>query len=80
MQALHVLLYYLVYEHPGEETLSKNEQIQLLRANDFSITDSLAQEMSKIYTTEVGWKMFMPPLPKHNGKNSAKYAGLCKIL
>nr|XP_050861343.1 general transcription factor 3C polypeptide 1 [Vespula vulgaris] len=67
MQALHVLLYYLVYEHPGEETLSKNEQIQLLRANDFSITDSLAQEMSKIYTTEVGWKMFMPPLPKHNG-------------
>lgn len=71
MQALHVLLYYLVYEHPGEETLSKNEQIQLLRTNDFNITDSLAQEMSKIYTTEVGWKMFMPPLPKHNGKKCA---------
>ncbi|XP_014614359.1 PREDICTED: general transcription factor 3C polypeptide 1 [Polistes canadensis] len=67
MQALHVLLYYLVYEHPGEDTLSKNEQIQLLRANDFSITDSLAQEMSKIYTTEVGWKMFLPSLPQHNG-------------
>ncbi|KAK2581360.1 hypothetical protein KPH14_008126 [Odynerus spinipes] len=67
MQALHVLLYYLVYEHPGEETPPKNEQIQFLRTNGYSITDDLAEEMSKIYSTEVGWKMFIPPLPNHSG-------------
>ncbi|XP_015188892.1 PREDICTED: general transcription factor 3C polypeptide 1 [Polistes dominula] len=79
MQELHFLIYYLVYEHPGEDTLSKNEQIKLLRANDFSITDSLAQEMSKIYTTEVGWKMFLPSLPQHNGWPKG-WTLMCDIL
>ncbi|KAG7208455.1 hypothetical protein KM043_014681 [Ampulex compressa] len=67
MQALHILLYYLVYDHPGEQKLSKSEQIKTLRDNGFNIPDSLAQEFSTVYTADVGWRMFVPPLPKHKG-------------
>lgn len=68
MQALHILLFYLVYEHPGEQTLSKEMQIQALRDNDFKITDELAGEFSTIYTNDISWKMFIPPLPRYTGK------------
>ncbi|XP_076662843.1 general transcription factor 3C polypeptide 1 isoform X1 [Andrena cerasifolii] len=67
MQAFHFYLFYLAYEHPGEPTISKEEQIQALRNNDFKITDELAEEFSTIYTKDISWKMFVPPLPKYNG-------------
>ena len=68
MQALHIFLFYLVYEHPGHQTLSKAEQIKILRDNDFNITEELAEEFNTIYTKDVSWKMFVPPLPHYNGK------------
>ncbi|XP_078042663.1 general transcription factor 3C polypeptide 1 [Augochlora pura] len=67
MQTLHTVLYYLVYEHPGEPAISKSEQVQILRNNDFNITGELAEEFSTIYTKDISWKMFMPPLPKYTG-------------
>ncbi|KOX75217.1 General transcription factor 3C polypeptide 1 [Melipona quadrifasciata] len=67
MQALHIFLFYLVYEHPGHQTLSKAEQIKILRDNDFNITEELAEEFNTIYTKDVSWKMFVPPLPQYNG-------------
>ncbi|XP_031843956.1 general transcription factor 3C polypeptide 1 isoform X2 [Nomia melanderi] len=67
MQALHTVLFYLVYEHPGEPRTSRKEQVQALRNNGFSITDELAEEFTTIYTTDVNWKMFIPPLPKYTG-------------
>ncbi|XP_033321902.2 general transcription factor 3C polypeptide 1 [Megalopta genalis] len=67
MQTLHTVLYYLVYEHPGEPSISKSEQIQILRNNDCNITNDLAEEFSTIYTKDISWKMFMPPLPKYTG-------------
>ncbi|XP_076473341.1 general transcription factor 3C polypeptide 1 isoform X2 [Bombus vancouverensis nearcticus] len=67
MKALHIFLFYLVYEHPGDQTLSKAEQIQILRDNDFNITEELTEEFSTIYTKDVSWKMFVPPLPQYNG-------------
>ncbi|KAK9307679.1 hypothetical protein QLX08_002085 [Tetragonisca angustula] len=67
MQALHIFLFYLVYEHPGNQTLSKAEQIKILRDNDFNITEELAEEFNTIYTKDVTWKMFVPPLPQYNG-------------
>lgn len=68
MQALHLFLFYLVYEHPGEQTLTKEEQINVLRDNDLKITDELVEEFSTVYTKDISWKMFVPPLPKYNGK------------
>ncbi|CAK9821586.1 General transcription factor 3C polypeptide 1 [Anthophora retusa] len=67
MQALHIFLFYLVYEHPGEQTLSKAEQLKTLRDNGFSITEELAEELGTIYTKSVSWKMFVPSLRKYSG-------------
>ncbi|XP_076248237.1 general transcription factor 3C polypeptide 1 isoform X2 [Calliopsis andreniformis] len=79
MQALHFFLFYLVYEHPGEQTLSKDKQIRILRNNDFKITDKLAEEFSTVYTKEISWKMFVPPLPKYNGWPQG-WTLMCDIL
>ncbi|KOC70674.1 General transcription factor 3C polypeptide 1 [Habropoda laboriosa] len=67
LQALHIFLFYLVYEHPGEQTLSKTEQLKALRDNGFSITEELAEEFSTVYTKNVSWKMFVPPLREYSG-------------
>ena len=65
MKSLHILLFYLIYEHPGHLNISKQEQIEKLRSEGVSIDDELAAEMSEIFTNEVDWKMFIPPLPNH---------------
>ncbi|XP_066593076.1 general transcription factor 3C polypeptide 1 [Prorops nasuta] len=67
MRAVHFLLYYLAYEHPGEQSLSKEKQIEILRKDGYNIPDSLQESMGTIYSLKVGWKMFIPPLPKHSG-------------
>jgi len=79
MQTMHVLIFYLVYDHPGTPKLSQQENIELLRSNGYEISDDLAQEFSTIYTTEVSWKMFVPPLPKHSGWAEG-WALMCDIL
>lgn len=79
MQTMHVLLFYLVYDHPGIPKLSQQEQIEILKANDYEIDDNLVQEFSTIYNTEVGWKMFVPPLPKHSGWPEG-WALMCDVL
>ncbi|CAL7934994.1 unnamed protein product [Xylocopa violacea] len=66
MQVLHIFLFYLIYEHPGEQQISKEEQIKVLR-NNFNITEELIEEFSTIYTKDVSWKMFVPPLPQYTG-------------
>lgn len=79
LQTMHILLFYLVYDHPGTPKLSQEEQLQILRFSGFQIDDSLAQEFSTIYNTEVNWKMFLPPLPKHNGWPDG-WALMCDVL
>ncbi|XP_014483912.1 PREDICTED: general transcription factor 3C polypeptide 1 [Dinoponera quadriceps] len=79
MKTMHILFFYLVYDHVGVPAVSQQEQIEILRANDYEIDDDLAQEFSTIYTTEVGWKMFVPPLPKHGGWPEG-WALMCDVL
>lgn len=67
MQTMHVLLYYLVYDHPGVPKASQSEQVENLRSNGYNVDDSLVHEFNTIYSTEVNWKMFVPPLPRHSG-------------
>lgn len=68
MQLMHKLLFYLVYDHPGIPKLSQQQQIEILKSK-YEIDDDLVQEFSTIYCigTEVNWKTFVPPLPKHSG-------------
>nr|XP_034186691.1 general transcription factor 3C polypeptide 1 [Osmia lignaria] len=79
MQALHIFLFYLVYEHRGAPVLSRAEQLQLLRNNDIDIAEELIEEFSTIYTKDVSWKMFVPPLPKYTGWPLG-WALMCDIL
>lgn len=79
MQTMHILLFYLVYDHPGIPKLSQQEQIEILKSNDYEIDDNLIQEFSTIYNIEVGWKMFVPPLPKHSGWPEG-WALMCDVL
>ncbi|XP_011859735.1 PREDICTED: general transcription factor 3C polypeptide 1-like [Vollenhovia emeryi] len=67
MRTMHVLLFYPVYDHPGVPKLSQQEQVKILKFNGYEIDDDLVQEFSTIYNSEVSWKMFIPPLPKHSG-------------
>lgn len=78
MQTMHVLLFYLIYNHPGIPKLSQQKQIEILKSNNFEI-DDLIQEFSTIYNIEVGWKMFIPPLPKHSGWPEG-WALMCDVL
>lgn len=79
MQTVHVLLFYLVYDHPGIPTISQHEQIEILRANGYDIDNNLAKEFSTIYNTKVDWQMFIPPFPKHN-EWSKGWALMCDVL
>lgn len=79
MQTMHVLLFYLVYDHPGVPQVSQCEQVKILRSNGYDIDDDLVQEFSTIYNTEVTWKMFVPPLPKHGGWPEG-WALFCDVL
>ncbi|XP_077271220.1 general transcription factor 3C polypeptide 1 isoform X1 [Temnothorax americanus] len=79
MQTIHVLLFYLVYDHPGIPKLSQQKQIEILRSNGYEISDDLVQEFSTIYNMEINWKMFVPPLPKHSGWSKG-WALMCDVL
>ncbi|KYN36248.1 General transcription factor 3C polypeptide 1 [Trachymyrmex septentrionalis] len=79
MRTIHILLFYLVYDHPGIPKLSQEKQVEMLRSNGYEISDDLIPEFSTIYNTEVNWKMFIPPLPKHNGWSEG-WALMCDVL
>lgn len=67
MQTLHAFLFYLIYEHSGQMEASRESSLEILRNKGLKIDESLEKEIGAIFSTEVGWKMFVPPLPKHNG-------------
>lgn len=70
MQTLHTYLFYLIYQHPGKPEESQEKLIEILRSKGASIDEKLEKEMGEIFNTEIGWKMFVPPLPKHNGTSA----------
>ena len=68
MQTLHAFLFYIIYEHAGKPRGSKETLLAALRAKGVSIDETLAKQIGGVFNLEVGWKMFVPPLPKHSGK------------
>lgn len=79
MKTMHVLLFYLVYAHPDVPKVSQQQRIEILRSSGYDINDDLAREFSTVYNTEVSWKMFVPPLPKHGGWPEG-WALMCDVL
>jgi len=70
MRSLHEYLYYLVYDHPGESLLNTcNETEATVTSYRNDIIHGEKAELPKVYFPSVGWKMFVPPLPKYPSKN-----------
>ena len=66
MKNMHLFLYYLIYGHP-EKVIPKDILIGNLN-NEDSFCDELLSNDMNIYTNNISWKMFIPPLPKHRGR------------
>uniref|UniRef100_A0A6V7I8R1 Uncharacterized protein n=1 Tax=Bracon brevicornis TaxID=1563983 RepID=A0A6V7I8R1_9HYME len=79
IQIIHIMLYYLIYDHPGPSNVPRAQQIQRLRANGYQIDEKTERAITTIYNSEVNWKMFIPPLPIHNGFPHG-WALMCDIL
>jgi hypothetical protein len=69
MQVMHQFLFYLIYGYTGSENLDQEAIINRLRQRNNSVTDEIAEEMATIYSEDVDWKMFVPPLPTHAGNS-----------
>ena len=68
MRELHLLLYYLIYGYSGHPELDQAAtRAQLLSSG--VLTEELVEEMAgrRLYSSSVSWKMFIPPLPAHQG-------------
>ncbi len=63
MKILHELLVYILYQYEGDENLDQEERKAYLQPLMESV-----EELPKCYVKEIGWKMFIPPLLKYEGK------------
>jgi len=80
MRELHLLLYYLIYGYSGEPGLDQREAAEKLSGIGL-VDDDVVEEMSDmvLYSSEVSWKMFIPPLPAHQGWGQG-WCLMCDIL
>ncbi|XP_014204050.1 general transcription factor 3C polypeptide 1 isoform X2 [Copidosoma floridanum] len=65
LKHVHIFLYYLIYGHSGK-TVPKRVFLENLQNEDINVDDAL-DCFPILYSEEVDWKMFIPPLPKHRG-------------
>ncbi|KAJ8670622.1 hypothetical protein QAD02_001881 [Eretmocerus hayati] len=76
MKTMHLFLFYLIYDHPKKE-IPKDNFLRNLEQQGYSDID--IDDHVSIYSTEIGWKMFVPPLPEHRGYPNG-WAMMCDIL
>ena len=68
MRELHLLMFYLIYGYNGEADLDQAETVEQMKTAGI-VDEAVVEEMSRmtLYTSQVSWKMFIPPLPAHQG-------------
>lgn len=66
MQILHKVIFYLVYGYQGNGNLDQHLAKEELK-KEIDFDKDTEEEMSHVYILSKDWKMFMPPLTKHNG-------------
>lgn len=64
---LHELLYYLIYEDFPEAVNNQGEIENVFQEFGGSSTIFENDNFFTIYNRELSWKMFIPPLPQHQG-------------
>lgn len=61
----HEYLYYLIYDYPAEvEKIHVKKAVEIWRRENQRLTDydEIAEKISICYSTDINWKMFIPPL------------------
>lgn len=61
----HEFLFYLIYDYPTDiEKIHVKRAVELWRRENQRITDydEIAEKISICYSTDINWKMFIPPL------------------
>ncbi|KAG0711717.1 General transcription factor 3C polypeptide 1 [Chionoecetes opilio] len=81
MCELHKLLFYLVYGYEGREDVCQEDAWVTIAAAspEINLQNEDMTEYPSIYCTELSWKMFIPPLPKHLHTDTS-WAFVCDIL
>jgi len=80
MRELHLLLHYLIYGYTGNTELDQSSataKMHHLGLVDTSLTGELQDR--RIYCPDISWRMFIPPLPTHQGWGEG-WCLMCDVL
>lgn len=69
----HEFLFYLIYDYPKEPKKTPIKQaIEIWKKENQNISnlDEIASNISTVYSTDLNWKMFVPPLNPYRGYES----------
>lgn len=66
-RAIHEFFFYLVYDYPSTvEVIQPTKAIELWKLVEPRLNyDELLLELPTIYSCEMSWKMFVPPIPRY---------------
>ncbi|KAK3865084.1 hypothetical protein Pcinc_029274 [Petrolisthes cinctipes] len=81
MKELHKLLFYLVYGYQGQEGLDQEETWASVKMCEPEATQGIQCDSHHptIYCSELSWRMFIPPLPKHMNRETG-WVLVCDVL
>lgn len=66
LRTLHKFLFYLSRDHKATELVNQSEIVANLKENSPHYFDDI-DDLPMIWNAEFDWRMFIPPLIKHNG-------------
>lgn len=81
MCELHKLLFYIVYGYCGHEDLDQEKAWEAISKSspEAQLHDEDLSSYPTIFSPEISWKMFIPPLPNHMISETG-WAFVCDIL
>ncbi|XP_074040495.1 general transcription factor 3C polypeptide 1 isoform X2 [Leptinotarsa decemlineata] len=80
MKIMHEFMFYLIYEYKtAVEPLNTKEVKDLFKSYHIELSEEDLEQLPKIYTKEISWKMFIPTLPLHEGWDDG-WAFMCDII
>ena len=66
---LHKYLFYLTRDYQGSRDSTKTDLINHLRQESIDVNATIEAELESmdVYTSDLSWRTFIPPLPQHQG-------------
>ncbi|KAK4883978.1 hypothetical protein RN001_000249 [Aquatica leii] len=77
MRVLHEFLFHVIYNITDGQVVRDADD--MFKEFDISLDEDDVKQVPTVYSREIGWKMFVPPLPKHVGWSDG-WALVCDIV